>query len=164
MNNLNVEVATIPRRFAAYLIDIAILLFPSCILFIVLEKFPVILNVMHMSLNCLYYTYFISSASQATIGQQIMNIYVASLDNTKIKVELALDRSLSQCFLPLIVMMLYKLSEIVENHTILHFLSILEVMILMLSTAWYLTAIFSNKKQTMHDILFKTVVVIGKKI
>ncbi|WP_339045547.1 RDD family protein [Candidatus Mesenet endosymbiont of Agriotes lineatus] len=164
MNDLNVEVATIQRRFAAYLIDTAILLFPSCILLIVFEKFPVIFNVIHMSLNCLYYTYFISSANQATVGQQIMNIYVANLDKTKIKVELALDRSLSQCFLPLIVMILYKLSNIVESHTILHFLSILEVMILMLNTAWYLAAVFSSNKQTVHDILFKTIVVVKTKI
>lgn len=164
MNNLNTKIAKVQRRFAAYLIDTAILLFPTCILFIIFERFPIILNTMHMLLNCLYYTYFISSADQATVGQQIMNIHVASLNNTKIDAALALDRGLSQCLLPLIMMILYKLSGIVESHTVLHFLSMLEVIMLTLGTAWYLIAIFSNKKQTVHDILFKTVVVVGKKL
>ncbi len=162
MDNLNI--ATIQRRFAAYLIDVAILLFPSCIIFILFTKFPIVLNIMHMLLNCLYDTYFISSTSQATIGQQLMNIYVVSFDKTKIEVTLALDRSLSQCFLPLVTMILYKLSNIIQEHTVLYFLSILEIMVLMLSAIWYLTAVFSNKKQTVHDMLFKTVVVAGKRL
>lgn len=165
MNSQNIEIAKVQKRFIAYLIDTVILLFPACVLFILFVKFPVLLNVMHILLNCLYYTYFISSTDQATIGQQIMSIHVASLDNTKIGATLAFDRSLSQCLLPLIMMMLYKLSHIVESNVVLHFLSsTLGVIMLMLNTAWYLTAIFSDKKQTVHDILFKTIVVSGRKI
>lgn len=151
------EIASVHRRFCAYLIDVAILLIPTLLIILLLGDFPLVLHLSYMCLNCSYFTYFISSAVHATPGQQLMNIYTKNLDNSKISLSLAFDRSISQFFLPMLHNLIIILIKFFQ--TLVNALSTLEVIIVMLTLCWYLVACFSQKKQAYHDMLFGTIVV-----
>ncbi|WP_353284649.1 RDD family protein [Wolbachia endosymbiont (group A) of Lasioglossum fulvicorne] len=156
------EIASITRRFCAYLIDVAILLIPTLLIILLLEDSPLILHLSYMCVNCSYFTYFISSKAQATPGQQLLNIYTINLDNSKIDLNLAFDRSTSQFFLPLLNSVAVILTEFLQDQEVLvNVLSALKVMIVLLTLYWYLVACFSKKKQTYHDMLLNTVVIKG---
>ncbi|WP_374698659.1 RDD family protein [Wolbachia endosymbiont (group B) of Limnophora tigrina] len=156
------EIASIQRRFCAYLIDVAILLIPTLLIVMLLEDFSLILQLTYMCINCIYFTYFISSKAQATPGQQSMNIHTISLDGSKIDLSLAFDRSISQFFLPLLSSVVVVLIELLQDQEVLvNALDILKVIIVLLTFYWYLVACFSQKKQTYHDMLFNTVVIKG---
>ncbi|MBA8770712.1 RDD family protein [Wolbachia pipientis] len=156
------EIASITRRFCAYLIDVAILLIPTLLIILLLEDSPLILHLSYMCVNCSYFTYFISSKAQATPGQQLMNMYTINLDNSKIDLSLAFDRSSCQFFLPLLNSVVVVLTEFLRDQEVLvNVLSALKVIIVLLTLCWYLVACFSKKKQTYHDMLFNTVVIKG---
>ncbi|ACN95905.1 MULTISPECIES: RDD family protein [Wolbachia] len=156
------EIASIKRRFCAYLVDVAILLIPTLLIILLLEDSPLILHLSYMCVICSYFTYFISSKAQATPGQQLLNIYTINLDNSKIDLNLAFDRSTSQFFLPLLNSVAVILTEFLQDQEVLvNVLSALKVMIVLLTLYWYLVACFSKKKQTYHDMLFNTVVIKG---
>ncbi|MGL9725426.1 MAG: RDD family protein [Wolbachia sp.] len=151
------EIASINRRFCAYLIDVAILLIPTLLIVLLLGDFPLILHLSYMCVNCSYFTYFISSTAQATPGQQIMNIYTKNLDNSKISLSLAFDRSISQFFLPMLNNLIIIFSRLFQ--TLVNALSTLEITVVILILCWYLVACLSREKQTYHDMLFGTIVV-----
>ena len=151
------EIASIQRRFCAYLIDVAILLIPTSLIVLLLGDFPLILHLSYMCLNCSYFTYFISSNAQATPGQQLMNIYTITLDSSKIGLSLVFDRTISQFFLPMLNNSIITLIKLFQ--TLVDVLSTLEVIIVMLTFSWYLVACFSQRKQAFHDVLFDTIVV-----
>ncbi len=156
------EIASIQRRFCAYLVDVAILLIPTLLIILLLEDSPLILHLSYMCVICSYFTYFISSKAQATPGQQLLNIYTINLDNSKIDLNLAFDRSTSQFFLPLLNSVAVILTEFLQDQEVLmNVLSALKVIIVLLTLCWYLVACFSKKKQTYHDMLFNTVVIKG---
>ncbi len=156
------EIASIKMRFCAYLVDVAILLIPTLLIILLLEDSPLILHLSYMCVICSYFTYFISSKAQATPGQQLLNIYTINLDNSKIDLNLAFDRSTSQFFLPLLNSVAVILTEFLQDQEVLvNVLSALKVMIVLLTLYWYLVACFSKKKQTYHDMLFNTVVIKG---
>ncbi|WCR57975.1 RDD family protein [Wolbachia endosymbiont of Ctenocephalides felis wCfeJ] len=156
------EIASIKRRFCAYLIDVAILLIPNLLIILLLKNFPLILHLSYMCVNCSYFTYFISSAAQATPGQQLMNIHTIRLDGSKIDLSLAFDRSISQFFLHLLKNVIIILIGLFQEQNILvNILNMLVVITLLLALCWYLVACFSQKKQTYHDMLFGTIVVKG---
>ncbi|QKX01946.1 RDD family protein [Wolbachia endosymbiont of Cruorifilaria tuberocauda] len=156
------EIASIQRRFCAYLLDIIILLVPTLLIVLLLKDFPLILYLLYICINCSYFTYFISSATQATPGQKLMNIYTISLDGSKIDLSLAFDKSISQFFLPLLNNVIIILIELFKDQeALVNFLNFLEVVIILLTFCWYLVACFSKKKQTCHDMLFGTIVVKG---
>lgn len=160
--NIITEVASLRRRFFAYLIDVVILLIPNLLVISLLKDFPLILYLVYMCINCSYFTYFISSETQATPGQQVMSIYTTSIDGSKIDLGLAFDRSISQFFLHLLNNIIAILIEFFQEKSLLvGIFSILGVIVLLLTFCWYLVACFSQKKQTYHDILFDTVVVEG---
>lgn len=151
------EIASVHRRFCAYLIDVAILLIPTLLIVLSLGDFPLILHLSYMCINCGYFTYFISSTAQATPGQQLMNIYTITLDSSKIGLSLAFDRTISQFFLPMLNNSIITFTKLFQ--TSVNALSTLEVIIVMFTFSWYLVACFSQRKQAYHDILFGTVVV-----
>lgn len=151
------EIASVHRRFCAYLIDVAILLIPTLLIVLLLGDFPLILHLSYMCINCGYFTYFISSTAQASPGQQLMNIYTITLDSSKIGLSLAFDRTISQFFLPMLNNSIITFIKLFQ--TSVNALSTLEVIIVMLTFSWYLVACFSQKKQTFHDVLFDTIVV-----
>ncbi|MDG7056494.1 MAG: RDD family protein [Wolbachia endosymbiont of Meromenopon meropis] len=154
------EIASIKRRFCAYLVDVAILLVPNLLVILLLKNFPLVLYLSYMFINCTYFTYFISSTAHATPGQQLMNIRTTSLDGSEIDLCLAFDRSISQFFLPLLNNIVSVLIELFQEEEVL--VSIFNVLIAvtqLLFFCWYLAACFSQKKQTYHDILFGTVVI-----
>ncbi|MFP3023339.1 MAG: RDD family protein [Wolbachia sp.] len=151
------EIASIHRRFCAYLIDVAILLIPTLLIVLSLGDFPLILHLSYMCINCGYFTYFISSTAQATPGQQLMNIYTITLDSSKIGLNLAFDRTISQFFLPMLNNSIITFIKLFQ--TSVNALSTLEVIIVMLTFSWYLVACFSQRKQAFHDVLFDTIVV-----
>jgi uncharacterized RDD family membrane protein YckC len=160
--NTVIEIASIKRRFCAYLIDMAILLIPNLLIILLLKNFPLILDLSYMCINCSYFTYFISSAAQATPGQQLMNIHTVSLDGSKINLSLAFDRSISQFFLHLLNNVIAILIELFqEQNALVIALIVLGAIISLLTFCWYLVACFSQKKQTYHDMLFDTIVVRG---
>ncbi|WP_438456446.1 RDD family protein [Wolbachia endosymbiont of Kerria lacca] len=151
------EIASVHRRFCAYLIDVAILLIPTLLIVLSLGDFPLMLHLSYMCINCGYFTYFISSTAQATPGQQLMNIYTITLDSSKIGLSLAFDRTISQFFLPMLNNSIITFIKLFQ--TSVNALSILEVIIVMLTFSWYLVACFSQRKQAFHDVLFDTIVV-----
>lgn len=151
------EIASVHRRFCAYLIDTAVLLIPTLLIVLSLGDFALILHLSYMCINCGYFTYFISSTAQATPGQQLMNIYTITLDSSKIGLSLAFDRTISQFFLPMLNNSIITFIKLFQ--TSVNALSTLEVIIVMLTFSWYLVACFSQKKQTFHDVLFDTIVV-----
>lgn len=151
------EIASVHRRFCAYLIDVAILLIPTLLIVLLLGDFPLILHLSYMCINCGYFTYFISSTAQATPGQQLMNIYTITLDSSKIGLSLAFDRTISQLFLPMLNNSIITFVKLF--HTLVDVLNTLEVIIVMLTFSWYLVACFSQRKQAFHDVLFDTIVV-----
>ncbi|BET32491.1 MULTISPECIES: RDD family protein [Wolbachia] len=151
------EIASVHRRFCAYLIDVAILLIPTLLIVLSLGDFPLILHLSYMCINCGYFTYFISSTAQATPGQQLMNIYTITLDSSKIGLSLAFDRTISQFFLPMLNNLIITFIKLFQ--TSVNALSTLEVIIVMLTFSWYLVACFSQRKQAFHDVLFDTIVV-----
>ncbi|MFV0949271.1 MULTISPECIES: RDD family protein [unclassified Wolbachia] len=151
------EIASVHRRFCAYLIDVAILLIPTLLIVLLLGDFPLILHLSYMCINCGYFTYFISSTAQATPGQQLMNIYTITLDSSKIGLSLAFDRTISQFFLPMLNNSIITFIKLFK--TSVNALSTLEVIIVMLTFSWYLVACFSQRKQAFHDVLFDTIVV-----
>lgn len=151
------EIASVHRRFCAYLIDVAILLIPTLLIVLSLGDFSLILHLSYMCINCGYFTYFISSTAQATPGQQLMNIYTITLDSSKIGLSLAFDRTISQFFLPMINNSIITFIKLFQ--TSVNALSTLEVIIVMLTFSWYLVACFSQRKQAFHDVLFDTIVV-----
>ncbi len=151
------EIASVHRRFCAYLIDVAILLIPTLLIVLSLGDFPLILHLSYMCINCGYFTYFISSTAQATPGQQLMNIYTITLDSSKIGLSLAFDRTISQFFLPMLNNSIITFIKLFQ--TSVNALSTLEVIIEMLTFSWYLVACFSQRKQAFHDVLFDTIVV-----
>ncbi|WP_341811872.1 RDD family protein [Wolbachia endosymbiont (group A) of Conops quadrifasciatus] len=156
------EIASIQRRFCAYLIDVAILLIPTSLIRLLLKNFPLISHLSYMYVDCSYFTYFISSKAQATPGQQSMNIHTISLDGSKIDLSLAFDRSISQFFLFLLRNIIAILIELFqEQNALVNALIVLGAIIMLLTLYWYLVACFSKKKQTYHDILFNTVVIKG---
>lgn len=150
-------IASVHRRFCAYLIDVAILLIPTLLIVLSLGDFPLILHLSYMCINCGYFTYFISSTAQATPGQQLMNIYTITLDSSKIGLSLAFDRTISQFFLPMLNNSIITFIKLFQ--TSVNALSTLEVIIVMLTFSWYLVACFSQRKQAFHDVLFDTIVV-----
>lgn len=151
------EIASVHRRFCAYLIDVAILLIPTLLIVLSLGDFPLILHLSYMCINCGYFTYFISSTAQATPGQQLMNIYTITLDSSKIGLSLAFDRTISQFFLPMLNNLIITFIKLFQ--TSVNALSTLEVIIVMLTFSWYLVACFSQRKKAFHDVLFDTIVV-----
>ncbi|WP_341813749.1 RDD family protein [Wolbachia endosymbiont (group B) of Germaria angustata] len=151
------EIASVHRRFCAYLIDVAVLLIPTLLIVLLLGDFPLILHLSYMCINCGYFTYFISSTAQATPGQQLMNIYTTTLDSSKIGLSLAFDRTISQFFLPMLNNSIITFIKLFQ--TSVNALSTLEVIIVMLTFSWYLVACFSQRKQAFHDVLFDTIVV-----
>jgi len=151
------EIASVHRRFCAYLIDVAILLIPTLLIVLSLGDFSLILHLSYMCINCGYFTYFISSTAQATPGQQLMNIYTITLDSSKIGLSLAFDRTISQFFLPMLNNSIITFIKLFQ--TSVNALSTLEVIIVMLTFSWYLVACFSQRKQAFHDVLFDTIVV-----
>ncbi|CCF78202.1 hypothetical protein wOo_05680 [Wolbachia endosymbiont of Onchocerca ochengi] len=162
MMNSVIEIASIQRRFCAYLLDVVILLIPTLLIVLLLKDFPLILYLLYICMNCSYFTYFISSATQATPGQQLMNIHTISLDGSKIDLSLAFDKSVSQFFLPLLNNIIIILIDLFQaQEALVKALNLLEVIIILLTFCWYFIACFSKKKQTCHDMLFGTIVVKG---
>ncbi|WP_353289063.1 RDD family protein [Wolbachia endosymbiont (group A) of Pogonocherus hispidulus] len=160
------EIASIIRRFCAYLIDRAILLIPNLLIILLLKNFPLILHLSYMCVNCSYFTYFISSKAQATPGQQLMNIHTISLDGSKIDLSLAFDRSISQFFLSLLYNIIVIPIELFQEQDVLInafdiLIVLLTILMVLLILCWYLVACFSKRKQTYHDMLFNTVVIKG---
>lgn len=154
------EIASIKRRFCAHLIDMAILLIPILLIKVLLKNVPLVLDLSYIFINCSYFTYFLSSDAQATPGQQLMNIYTINLNNVKIDLSLAFNRSISQFFLPLLSSIIDVLIEFFQDQsTLVDTLSVLIKAITLLIFCWYLVACLSKKKQTFHDMLFDTIVV-----
>ncbi|UWI83262.1 RDD family protein [Wolbachia endosymbiont of Howardula sp.] len=154
------EFASIQTRFCAYLIDTAILLVPTLIIVLLLNHLPLILHLSYICIHCSYFTYFLSSKRQATPGQQLMHIYTVTLNNSKIDIILAFDRSLSQFFLPVLNSATMTLIDYLSHTNVLvSILNILKVIIILLTLIWYLITCLSNKKQALHDIIFDTFVI-----
>lgn len=154
------EISSIQRRFFAYLIDSMILFIPAIVIAFLLINFPLILHLSYLCLNCSYFTYFISTDAQATPGQRLMNICTVKIDYSKIDLNLAFDRSISQFFLTSLNSLVVNLISFFGAQGVLaSILNILAVSIVLLTFSWYFVACLSKKKQTFHDMLFDTVVV-----
>ncbi|WDM85110.1 RDD family protein [Ehrlichia sp. JZT12] len=160
MNTNEVKIASILRRVLASIIDHAIIslfYYPIVLLF---SETTAILFSINIAISCYYYTYFLSSKNQASIGQKIFNIYTIRCDHKKIDRLLAFDRTLSEFLCPTIFMLSIEIINTnLENSLITNMTFLITIFTLILSVYWYLIALFSDKNQTLHDIIFNTIVI-----
>ncbi len=167
------EISSIHRRLCAYIIDSMIIISLLSPLYVIINIFSdkyqlFIVYLFYIFTHCSYFTYFISSNAQATPGQKLMNIYTINLDHSKIDLNLAFDRTISQYFLPTLHHITLALIKSLETDIFNGNMLIIIIYMLYLSTfllnfLWHLMACFSKRKQTFHDMLFKTVVVVAEK-
>lgn len=139
------NLATIPRRIGAALIDVVICIVPATLLLIIFNgvvKNPSSFDasmiagtnkVMGMFFGLIvdmFYTITLTaSALHSTLGQRIFGIRLAKLNGTKVTFETALIR---------------------------YFVSLISSLLLKLG---FLIAIFTEQKQTLHDLVAGTIVV-----
>lgn len=119
-------------RFVAALIDGIILSMASGVLLLLLGSDSTIANVLGFVIGIAYGVYFETGPSQATLGKQLMNIYIVDENYQKIDSGKSIGR---------------------------YFAKILSALILMIG---YIMAGFDSKKQSLHDKIVKTYVVVGK--
>ncbi|AHX04947.1 RDD family protein [Ehrlichia japonica] len=163
MSTKRVKIATILKRVLASIIDhviLSLLNYPIVLLTNNITIIPFIFNILS---SCYYYTYFLSSKAQASIGQKIFNIYTIRCDHKKIDTWFAFDRSLSEFLCPTILMIsIQAVNMNINNSFITSIISLITMLTLIASACWYLIALFSQKHQTFHDIIFNTIVVENK--
>jgi len=117
------------RRGAALFIDFLVLVVPQSIVNVLLASSPTVALVINMVIGAAYFAGFHSSARQATPGKMAFGIRVGDMTGARIGIGLAIAR---------------------------FFATWLSGLILGLG---YLIAAFTGKKQALHDILCKTIVV-----
>jgi uncharacterized RDD family membrane protein YckC len=131
-NQTQYEYAGFWIRFVAALIDGIILSMASGVLMLLLGSDSVLANVIGMGIGIAYAVYFETGPSQATLGKQLMNIYIVDENYQKIDSGKSIGR---------------------------YFAKILSAIILLIG---YIMAGFDSKKQALHDKIVKTYVVVGK--
>ncbi len=124
-----VQYAGFGKRFLAALLDGIILAIVNRILGSVLRGNLTIVTLVSILIAWIYYAVQESSPKQATIGKQALGIVVTDLNNQQISFVTA---------------------------TIRHFSKILSGIILLIG---YIMALFTEKKQALHDMLAGTLVV-----
>ncbi|MGN7618629.1 MAG: hypothetical protein ACTJLM_01265 [Ehrlichia sp.] len=73
---------------------------------------------------------------------------------------LAFDRTLSEFLCPTIFMMSIQITNMkIENGFVTSMTFLITIFALILSVYWYLIALLSKEHQTLHDIIFDTIVV-----
>jgi len=160
-NKKDLEICGLFRRFSAYIVDFFILVIPTFIIHSIVMTFPNTVKGITMLtdifLNCSYYGYFLSSHKQASIGQILLGMRVIKTDGTKLSFMCSFDRSLVQFLLPTVMSGITKWQEISNSTSPIYYMIIYCSTIFYIS--WYILALFSDKKQTFHDILYSTIVV-----
>lgn len=145
----NLQLADGGKRFIAFLIDVIILTVVSMILFGILGAVGfmgassaetsdtagimaamagagLLIQVVSLALQVGYFTYFESSERQGTIGKSAMGLIVADENGNRLDTQKALIRN------------------------------IMRLVSGMICLIGYLMAFFTEKKQTLHDIVAKT--------
>lgn len=119
-------------RFVAALIDGIIMSLVSLISIAIFGVDSIATNVVGLIAGITYHVYFLTSPKQATIGKQLLNIYVVDTNYQKIDTSKAIIRYFSQ---------------------------ILSALILLIG---YIMAAFDDRKQSLHDKIAGTYVIYGK--
>ena len=145
----NLQLADSGKRLIAFLIDIILLTVVTMILFGILMTVgfvgasatetsdsagmvaammgaSLLLQIVSFALQVGYFTYMESSERQATIGKSAMGLIVADENGNRLDTQKALIRNISRLFSGFICLI------------------------------GYLMAFFTEKKQTLHDIIAKT--------
>ena len=117
------------RRGAALFIDFLILVVPQSIVNVLLANSSTVALVINMVLGAAYFAGFHSSARQATPGKMAFGIRVGDMTGARIGIGLAIARFFATWLSGLVL------------------------------GVGYLIAAFTGKKQALHDILCKTLVV-----
>lgn len=151
------KIAPISLRVYAYLIDLVIVWTMQICLESAAPNLP---RIFFLIPGILYFTILITSKWQATVGQRLLSVYVVSKKNKKISFTLAMDRYLSQMFFPLLGVIA---SSFLHQHEGLEWLWLLLMAIMACSFYWYLVAFKNPENQTMHDYIFRTIVVLGRR-
>jgi len=126
---MNAVFAGFWRRAAALFVDFLILLIPQSVVNLGLASMPTLAMLINVALSAAYFVAFHSSARMATPGKMAFGIKVATLDGNRISMPLAIGR---------------------------YFATWLSGLILGIG---YLMAAFTERKQALHDMLCKTVVI-----
>ena len=126
---MNAVFAGFWRRAAALFVDFLILLIPQSAVNLGLASMPTLAMLINIALSAAYFVAFHGSAKMATPGKMAFGIKVATLEGNRISVPLAVGR---------------------------YFATWLSGLILGIG---YLMAAFTERKQALHDMLCKTVVV-----
>jgi len=128
MTNLN-QTASVPRRFAAMIIDGVILSIPIYILLFLAPNQIALIYAFYFIAYIFYNGYFESSESQATIGKKLMKIKVVDTNGERISMSKGIIRAVGKIISSLIF------------------------------GIGFLMALFTNNKQSLHDKIASTFVV-----
>lgn len=97
-----------------------------------------------------YYTYFVSSAWQATPGKRLLNIYVVMEDGSKPQLVHAFER-----FIVYVLPTLPLYTSVLPTHAA-------QTLFLWLNVMWFAPILYTPERRGVHDTLVGTRVVTGK--
>ncbi|AGR79222.1 RDD family protein [Anaplasma phagocytophilum] len=146
------------RRLIASLIDIIIISVGTIPITFVTRGNDLASFLSLFVVACCYYVYSIPS-----LGQKIMNICPVLRCGRPINPLIAFDRIALQFLCPAIAMLLLQIISIADpGGTVVATVLLLHSSVVLLWAYWYVSAVFSSQKQTLHDSLCGTIVIVKR--
>jgi len=114
------------------------------------------------AVHFIYFTYFHSSASGATLGKKAFDIKVVTQFGERLTKSKAFTRVLAQSFIPLIGLFTlgvsaYGIGSLFDNSDLTT--AIILIGFLVVSIGPYITAFFNSQRKTLIDMICKTLVI-----
>ncbi|WP_037352140.1 RDD family protein [Anaplasma marginale] len=157
------ELASIPRRILANIIDMALVSCSAHLIHAVTHDHGYALFLVFMVVTCCYHTYLYASPLKASVGQKILGIFTATCDGTVVKTGVIFNRTISQFLCPTVALLLLQSLDVVDaGPAILSVLFLFQAAVLLFWSYWYAIALFSKNRQTLHDTLYNTVVLVKR--
>ena len=157
------ELASIPRRILANIVDIALVSCPTYLISSVMHGHGYALFLIFLVITCCYYTYMHVSPLKASVGQKILGISTVMCDGTAAKTGVIFNRTISQFLCPTVAILLLQSLDVVDaGAAILSMLFLFQATVLLFWSYWYAIALFSKKHQTLHDKVYNTVVLVKR--
>ncbi|MFV9839150.1 MAG: RDD family protein [Aaplasma endosymbiont of Hyalomma asiaticum] len=156
-------VASIFRRVLASVIDLGIASVAFLPVVVIFPGNDLILFLSFMTITCFYY-HFSVKWQGSSVGQRLMGLLVVTNCGNSINTRIMLDRTVFQFLCPSVGISLMQIVSIADLGNIsLAVVLLLQVCLTIFWGYWYTAAIFSPMKQTFHDLLCNTIVVVKSK-